>query len=292
MTITQPLHIVMDCGNGVPGIIAPKLYRELGCKITELYCDVDGNFPNHHPDPGDPRNLEDLITAVQQHDADIGIAFDGDGDRIGVVDNAGKIINGDRLLMLFAKDLLSRHPNATVIYDVKCSKNVQAIVEANGGNAIMWNTGHSLIKAKMRETKAQLAGEMSGHIFLKENWSGVDDAIYAGAKLLEILCGFDDNSAALFATLPDSVNTPEISINVPEAHKFEIMANIIKKAEFPDAKIITIDGLRVEFADGWGLIRCSNTAPKLVMRFEADTSEALEEIQNRFQDLLQETLKT
>jgi phosphomannomutase/phosphoglucomutase len=281
--LKKSLRIVVDSGNGVCGDIAPKLYTAMGCEVIPLYCEVDGNFPNHHPDPGDPNNLQDLIQAVQKHKADLGFAYDGDGDRLGVIDNNGKIIWPDRILMLFAKDVLQRNPGATIIYDVKSSRDVSAIISQHGGVPLICNTGHSLIKAKMKETGALLAGEMSGHIFFKEKWFGSDDALYAGARLLEILTNTEECSALVFAQLPENVSTPEIAVDVTEDTKFKIMEDLVNNAQFNDAlEKITIDGLRVEFTDGWGLIRASNTTPKLIMRFEAYDQQALQKIQLEF----------
>ena len=281
--LKRSLKIIVDSGNGVCGDIAPKLYTAMGCEVIPLYCEVDGTFPNHHPDPGDPRNLEDLIKAVREHKADIGFSFDGDGDRLGVIDNRGKIIWPDRLLMLFAQDVLQRNPVATIIYDVKSSSSLKHIIKQFGGVPVMWNTGHSLIKAKMKETNAMLAGEMSGHIFFKERWFGFDDALYAGARLLEILGAIDANSCEIFAKLPENISTPELSIDVTETSKFKIIDSLIKTAQFNNlVEKITLDGLRVEFTDGWGLVRASNTTPKLIVRFEADTKQALDRIQDSF----------
>lgn len=287
LKINKPLKIVVDCGNGIAGIVAPQLFAQLNCEIIPLYCDVDGSFPNHHPDPSDLHNLEDLITAVHEHKADLGLAFDGDGDRLGIVDNNGKVIWPDRLLMLFAKDLLKREPGATIIYDVKCSRDVAAIITQAGGVPLMWNTGHSLIKAKMRETGALLAAEMSGHIFFKDRWYGFDDALYTGARLIEILSDNTLSAAQVFASLPEMISTPELSIDVTEDTKFAIMQHLLETAEFAQpCNIITIDGMRAEFKDGWGLVRPSNTTPKLILRFEAVNKESLLDIQAQFKCLL------
>jgi phosphomannomutase/phosphoglucomutase len=286
--LSRPLKIVVDAGNGVTGHIIPALFEALKCTIIPLFCEVDGHFPNHHPDPGQPKNLADLIAAVHTHKADIGLAFDGDGDRLGVVDNLGKIIWPDRLLILFAKKILEKNPKAKIIYDVKCTRHVAAVVESLGGQPLMWKTGHSLIKAKMQEIDALLAGEMSGHLFFKDRWFGFDDALYAGARLLEILSEQKNEitAAELFSTLPDSVNTPELLIHVTEQTKFERVEQLIALAQFPDAKISTIDGLRVDFKDGFGLVRPSNTGPNLILRFEGDTAFALARIQAEFRQLL------
>ncbi|MEO8997616.1 MAG: phosphomannomutase/phosphoglucomutase, partial [Rhodanobacter sp.] len=257
------LKIVVDCGNGIPGTIAPQVLEGVGCEVIPLYCDVDGTFPNHHPDPSDPDNLEDLILSVKQTDADLGIAFDGDGDRLGVVTRAGEIIYPDRLLMLFARDVLSRQPGATVIYDVKCTSHLKGQILDAGGSPLMWRTGHSLIKAKMRETGAELAGEMSGHFFFKERWYGFDDGIYAAARLLEILAGdlHGRSPEEIFATLPKSVSTPELKVELAEGEHYRFMDKLRQQANFDDATLITIDGLRADWSDGWGLVRASNTTP-------------------------------
>ena len=284
--LKRPLKIVVDCGNGVAGCVAPELYRQLGCEVIELYCDIDGRFPNHHPDPSQIKNLKDLIAAVEQHQADIGLAFDGDGDRLGVVTNRGEIIWPDRQLMLFAKDVLTRQPGAKIIYDGKCTSHLAKMIKELGGEPIMWKTGHSLIKSKMLETQAALAGEMSGHLFFKEGWYGFDDAIYAGARLLKILSEKSDDSSTLFNAIPNSVNTPELKLDVDEDEKFSLMAQLIERANFASAEQVTIDGLRVNFADGWGLVRPSNTTPCLILRFEAESEIVLAKIQNLFRDLL------
>jgi phosphomannomutase / phosphoglucomutase len=285
--LSRPLKIVVDCGNGVTGNIAPLLYTELGCKVIPLFCNIDGNFPNHHPDPGDPHNLEDLINKVIEEKADLGLAFDGDGDRLGIVDNNGKMIFPDRLLMLLAKDLLINKPNATIIYDVKCSSDLETIIRQYLGNPIMWKTGHAFIKAKMLETNAMLAGEMSGHIYFTENWYGFDDALYSGARLLQILTKSTEQSSRIFSAIPERVATPEITLDVTEENKFDILEAMKAHANFKDVQdISTIDGIRVTFTDGWGLIRPSNTTPKLVARFEAESKIALNRIQAAFKELL------
>jgi len=282
------LKIVVDCGNGIAGAVAPKLYKALGCEVIPLFCDVDGHFPNHHPDPGQPKNLEWLIKAVRDTQADMGIAFDGDGDRLGVVDEQGRIIWPDRQLILFAREILVKHPAAKIIFDVKCTRHVAAVIAKLGGEPLMWKTGHSLIKAKMQEIGALLAGEMSGHIFFKDRWFGFDDALYAGARLLEIISMAhpDKPASAIFAELPDSVNTPELLINVTEQSKFESVQKLMALARFQDAKVSTVDGLRVDFEDGFGLVRPSNTGPNLILRFEGDNSSALQRIQREFRHLL------
>ena len=288
IAIAKPLKVVVDCGNGVAGVIAPRLLEEIGCDVVPLFCDIDGNFPNHHPDPGKPENLQDLINAVAEHGADLGLAFDGDGDRVGVVTNTGEIIFPDRLMMLFAKDIVSRNPGADIIYDVKCSRRLASIVSQHGGRPIMWKTGHSLIKAKMKETGALLAGEMSGHIFFKERWYGFDDGVYSAARLLELL-GFETaDTTTVFNGFPDDLSTPELNIEVGDMEKFGIIQKLQANAEesFLGADVSTIDGLRVDFDNGWGLVRASNTTPVLVLRFAADDEAGLNEIQDRFKEQL------
>jgi phosphomannomutase/phosphoglucomutase len=286
VALARPLAIAVDCGNGVPGAFAPELYRRLGCQVRELFCEVDGNFPNHHPDPSQPENLEDLIHAVAAGGDELGLAFDGDGDRLGVVTKRGKIIYPDRQLMLFAADVLSRNPSAQVIFDVKSTRNLFPWIEAHGGRPVLWKTGHSLIKAKMKQTGALLAGEMSGHVFFKERWYGFDDGLYAGARLLEYLSRCPDIDAE-FARLPDSVNTPELQIRLAEGENYALIGELQRSARFQDAReVITIDGLRVEYADGFGLARASNTTPVVVLRFEADTPAALHRIQEDFRRVL------
>jgi phosphomannomutase/phosphoglucomutase len=280
--LARPLKIVVDCGNGIAGIMAPALYRALGCEVIELYCEVDGNFPNHHPDPTQIENMQALIRTVREQQADLGLAFDGDGDRVGMVTELGELIWPDRQMMLFATDVLARNANAMVIFDVKCSNQLAKIIAQQGGQPLLWKTGHSLIKAKMRETGALLAGEMSGHIFFKERWYGFDDGLYVGARLLEILANTKLSCAQVFQALPDSINTPELKISVTESEKFKLIEQFIAKQQFVDAKLTTIDGLRVDFDYGWGLLRASNTTPCLVMRFEADSEQALQRIQAEF----------
>lgn len=283
--LSRRLKIVIDAGNGVTGMIAPQLFRALGCEVHELFCEVDGQFPHHHPDPSQPENLHDLISAVKEHQADIGIAFDGDGDRLGAVTSAGTIICPDRLLMLFAKAILAEHPHAKIIYDVKCTDHLATLIRSLNGEPIMWKTGHSLIKAKLAETKAQLAGEMSGHFFFNDKWYGFDDALYAGARLLEIIANQDEESEAVFAAIPNSVNTPELKVHVADEEKFTLMEQLINEAKFTEAKeVMTIDGLRVNFAEGWGLVRASNTTPYLILRFEAINETILQRIQVVFRE--------
>lgn len=280
--LARPLKVVIDCGNGVAGKIAPELFRRLGCEVHELFCEVDGNFPNHHPDPSQVENLQDLIQRVRELRADLGLAFDGDGDRLGVVTGLGEIIWPDRQMMLFAKGVLDDQPGAKIIYDVKCTNNLAKVIRDAGGEPVMWKTGHSLIKSKLAETQAALAGEMSGHIFFKHRWYGFDDALYAGARMLEIVAAQSENVDALFEGVPNSVNTPELKIYVSEDEKFSLMQQLIANADFASAELLTIDGLRVNFVDGWGLVRPSNTTPCLVLRFEADSIAVLENIKNIF----------
>jgi phosphomannomutase/phosphoglucomutase len=280
--LARPMKIIVDSGNGVAGAFAPALYRALGCEVIELFCDVDGSFPNHHPDPSVPENLQDVIQALKTTDAEIGLAFDGDGDRLGIVTKNGSIINADRQLMLFAADVLSRNPGGKIIFDVKCTRNLAPWISQHGGTPIMWKTGHSFIKSKLIETQALLAGEMSGHLFFKERWYGFDDGLYAGARLLELLSHQADINAAL-NDLPDSLNTPELQIRVAEGENHALIAQLQKNAVFSSAQqVITIDGLRVEYSDGFGLARASNTTPVVVLRFEADNELALKRIQEDF----------
>ncbi|MEO1957494.1 MAG: phosphomannomutase/phosphoglucomutase [Methylophilaceae bacterium] len=283
--LARPMKIAADAGNGVAGAFAKKLYEALGCEVEELFCEVDGNFPNHHPDPSVPDNLTDLIHTLKTGASEIGLAFDGDGDRLGVVTKGGNIIYPDRQLLLFAEDVLKREPGATIIYDVKSTRNLAPWIKARGGNPLMWKTGHSLIKAKMKETGAALAGEMSGHTFFQERWFGFDDGLYAGARLLEILSQFDDPSTVLNA-LPDSVSTPEQHIQMQEGEPHALIAYLQETATFDDAEVLTIDGLRVEYTDGFGLMRPSNTTPVIVLRFEADNATALNRIQASFRTVI------
>ncbi len=280
--LIRPMKIVVDCGNGVPGAYAPDLYRRLGCEVTELFCEVDGTFPHHHPDPSVPENLRDLIQALKTTDAEIGLAFDGDGDRVGVVTKSGTIIYPDRQLMLFAADVLSRNPGGRIIFDVKCTRNLAPWIKQHGGEPIMWKTGHSFIKGKLKETGALLAGEMSGHIFFKERWYGFDDGLYAGARLLELLSAKADINVAL-NEIPDALSTPELQIRLKEGENYALIAQLQKTARFDNPeRVITTDGLRVEYKDGFGLARSSNTMPVIVLRFEADNEAALKRIQNDF----------
>jgi phosphomannomutase/phosphoglucomutase len=284
--ISRPIKIAVDCGNGVAGAFAGDLYRGMGCEVIELFCEVDGTFPNHHPDPAHPENLQDLIRALQETDAEIGLAFDGDGDRLGLVTKDGQIIFPDRQMMLFAGDVLSRNPGAEILYDVKCTRHLAPYIEKAGGKALMYKTGHSLVKAKLKETGSPLGGEMSGHIFFKDRWYGFDDGLYAGARMLEILTKEQDPSALLNA-LPQSDSTPELHLHLAEGENFIVMDKLRADAKFPgNERIITIDGLRVEYADGFGLARSSNTTPVIVMRFEAESPEALARIQGQFRDVI------
>jgi phosphomannomutase/phosphoglucomutase len=284
--LARPMRIAVDCGNGVPGAFAPELYRRLGCTVRELFCEVDGSFPNHHPDPSQLENLEDLIHALASGDEELGLAFDGDGDRLGVVTRAGKVIFPDRQLMLFAADVLSRNPGTQVIFDVKSTRALFDWIRRHGGQPVLWKTGHSLIKAKMKETGALLAGEMSGHVFFKERWFGFDDGLYAGARLLEYLSRQPDIDAA-FAALPDSVNTPELHIQLQEGENYALIRQLQQSARFEGAReVITLDGLRVEYPDGFGLARASNTTPVVVLRFEADDAASLARIQEDFRRVL------
>ena len=280
--LARPMRLVVDCGNGVAGATAPELYRRLGCEVAELFCEVDGSFPNHHPDPSHPENLADVQRALAQGRGELGFAFDGDGDRLGVVTRSGKIIYPDRQLMLFAADVLARNPGAEVIFDVKSTRNLFAWIRDHGGRPVMWKTGHSFIKKKLQETGAPLAGEMSGHVFFKERWYGFDDALYAGARLLEILSRSHDPGAEL-EQLPDAVSTPELHLKLAEGENYALMDRLKASARFEGAReLITIDGLRVEYADGFGLARPSNTTPVIVLRFEADNEAALKRIQAEF----------
>ena len=281
------LKVVVDCANSAPGIVAPHILRAIGHDVIELFCEVDGDFPNHHPDPSQPKNLAALIETVKQEDADLGLAFDGDGDRLGVVDNQGNIIWPDKQLMLFARDVLKNNPGAKVIYDVKCSTSLPTDVEAHGGEAIMSPTGHSIIKNKMEETGALLAGDFSGHIFFKERWYGFDDALYAAARLLEILVEADMPADEVFAELPGGIVTPEIHIPLEEEHHQALMDKVHAAVNFDDANITKLDGLRADFPDAWGLIRPSNTVPAMVLRFEGADDAALEQVKEKFRQLLQ-----
>jgi phosphomannomutase / phosphoglucomutase len=285
--LARPMRIAIDCGNGVAGMIAPALYRRLGCEVEELYCEVDGRFPNHHPDPSVPKNLAELIETVRNGKSELGIAFDGDGDRLGLVTKDGEIIFPDRQLMLLAKDVLSRNPGAQIIYDVKSTRLLAPWIERHGGRPLIWKTGHSLIKAKLKETGALLAGEMSGHTFFKERWYGFDDALYSGARLLEVLSKDSDPSKVL-KSLPNAPSTPELQWTLEEGEPHALVAKLQAARPFSGAeRVITIDGVRAEYADGFGLARASNTTPVIVLRFEADSAAALERIKKEFRNALQ-----
>ena len=280
--IDRPLKIVVDAGNGVAGEIGPAVLRAIGAEVTPLYCDIDGTFPNHHPDPSEPHNLVDLIRMVERLDADLGVAFDGDGDRLGVVTRDGQNIFPDRLLMLFAADVLERNPGAQIIFDVKCTGRLPGHILRHGGSPLMWKTGHSFIKAKMRETDAELAGEMSGHFFFKERWYGFDDGIYAAARLLEILAAAPGTPTQTLNALPNGISTPEIKVDAPGGNPHAFVERFRDEAKFEGARLSTIDGLRVDWPDGWGLVRASNTTPVLVMRFDADSADGMKRIQEVF----------
>ncbi|MCM2492238.1 phosphomannomutase/phosphoglucomutase [Burkholderia glumae] len=284
--LARPIKIVVDTGNGVAGELAPRLFKALGCELVELFTEIDGHFPNHHPDPAHPENLQDVIRALKQTDAEIGFAFDGDGDRLGVVTKDGQIIYPDRQMMLFAEEVLSRNPGAQIIYDVKCTRNLAQWIRDKGGEPLMWKTGHSLVKAKLRETGAPLAGEMSGHVFFKDRWYGFDDGLYTGARLLEILARVADPSALLNG-LPNAESTPELQLKLEEGENVALIEALRANAKFDGAdEVVTIDGLRVEYPDGFGLARSSNTTPVVVLRFEANTAEALARIQDDFRRAL------
>lgn len=291
---SRPMKIVVDCGNGVAGELAPELFRRMGCEVIPLFCEIDGRFPNHHPDPSKPENLRDVIRTLKETDAELGLAFDGDGDRLGVVTKDGEIIFPDRQLMLFAADILTRNPGAQIIYDVKCSRNVAASVRYQGGEPLMWQTGHALIKAKLKETGAPLAGEMSGHIFFKERWYGFDDGLYAGARLLEIVSRWQDANWPL-KHLPNAISTPELNIKMQEGEPHALVAALVRDCDklFPASTGRNcIDGVRAEYADGFGLVRASNTTPVVVLRFEADTKAALARIQKEFRQALRQVWPT
>ncbi|ETD72265.1 phosphoglucomutase [Pelistega indica] len=286
--LARPMHIAIDAGNGIGGKVAPELFRSLGCTVDELFCDVNADFPNHHPDPADPHNLEDLIKHVKESDCEIGLAFDGDGDRLGVVTKSGEIIWPDRQLILYSQDVLKREPGATIVFDVKCSRHVAEQIEAAGGTALMWQTGHSLIKQKMKDVNAALGGEMSGHTFFKERWYGFDDGLYTGTRLLEILSAYNNPSTVLEA-LPQDKNTPEIKVEMQEGQPHALIKVLQEKASLPTAKrLITIDGIRAEYEDGFGLARASNTTPVLVLRFEGRNEESLARIKAEFKAMLKE----
>jgi len=282
--LKRPLRVVTDCGNGVAGMAAPQLMRDIGCDVVELFSDVDGTFPNHHPDPSVADNLAPLIKAVHREEADLGVAFDGDGDRLGVVTDTGQVIWPDRQMILFAQDILSRNPGATIIYDVKCTRLLPAAIKHAGGDALMWKTGHSFIKAKLRETGGAFAGEMSGHLFFKERWYGFDDALYAAARLCEVLSNDSRLPSAVFAEIPDTVNTPELRLEMQEGEHHALVGELVAEGDFSGGQICNIDGVRVDFEDGFGLARASNTTPTVILRFEADTEAALRRIQNLYRE--------
>ncbi len=285
--LARSLRIAIDCGNGVAGLVASRLFAQLGCEVTELYCDVDGNFPNHHPNPSQLENLETLIETVHTRQLDLGLAFDGDGDRVGVIDSEGNVIWADRQMMLYAADVLARNPGAEIIYDVKSSKHLDEVIAEHGGKPRMWKTGHSFIKSKMKETGALLAGEMSGHIFFKERWYGFDDGLYAAARLLEILSKDQRPSSEIFAALPNAINTPEIIVDlIEDGAQHAFMRKLVGQADFGEASVSDIDGLRADYPYGWGLVRASNTTPSLVIRFEADDESHLGRIQQMFREQL------
>ena len=282
--VKRPLRVVTDCGNGVAGMAAPQLMRDIGCEVVELFSEVDGTFPNHHPDPSVADNLAPLIKAVHREEADLGVAFDGDGDRLGVVTDTGQVIWPDRQMILFAQDILSRNPGAKIIYDVKCTRLLPAAIKHAGGDALMWKTGHSFIKAKLRETGGAFAGEMSGHLFFKERWYGFDDALYAAARLCEVLSNDSRLPSAVFAEIPDTVNTPELRIEMQEGEHHALVGELVAEGDFSGGQICNIDGVRVDFEDGFGLARASNTTPTVILRFEADTEPALRRIQNLYRE--------
>lgn len=288
--LARPMSIAYDCGNGVAGAAAPQMFDALGCESSSLFTEVDGNFPNHHPDPAKLENLVDLIALVKEKKHEVGLAFDGDGDRVGVVDDQGNVIWPDRQMVLFAQDVLERNPGARIIYDVKCSKVLPAAITAAGGVPDMWKTGHSFIKARIKETGALLGGEMSGHMFFKERWYGFDDALYAAARLLEILSKTDRPASEIFGEIPNSINTPELNVTLDvDGAQHEFVKQFTANAKFQGATLTTIDGVRADYPDGWGLLRASNTTPSLVIRFEADTNEALERIQSEFRAVMNAT---
>jgi phosphomannomutase/phosphoglucomutase len=284
--LEKPLKVVADCGNGIAGAIAPRLLEAIGAEVIPLYAEVDGTFPNHHPDPGDPATLEDLKLCVRNFNADVGVAFDGDGDRLGVVAPDGEIIYPDRLMMLFARDVLSRNPGQPVIFDVKCSSLLPQEIEDAGGKPVMARTGHSFIKAQLKREQAPLAGEMSGHFFFAERWYGFDDGMYAAARLLEILAADTKASGQLLGSLPNAVSTPELKVEMKEGETHPFVEAFKEAADFADAEINDIDGVRADFSDGFGLVRASNTTPVLVVRFEGKDKNALARIQKEFREAM------
>jgi phosphomannomutase/phosphoglucomutase len=290
ISIKRPLKIVVDCGNGVAGHLAPKLFEALGCEVIKLFCHIDGNFPNHHPDPSKLENLNDLIAEIKAEKADLGLAFDGDGDRLGVIDEKGNVIWADRQMILFSRDVIHRNPGAKIVFDVKCSSLLSKDISNQGGRPILSRTGHSFIKAKIKEESALLGGEMSGHIFFKERWYGFDDALYAGARLLEILSSRNESCSEIFSELPDSFNTPEINIHFnKQGDQFDAMEKLKKTANFNGGVLTTIDGIRLDYEDCWGLVRPSNTTPCLVLRFEAETEVSLKRIREEYREWLERT---
>lgn len=285
--LAKPLRIVIDCGNAVPAVVAPKLFEALGCEVKSLYCELDGRFPNHHPDPTITDNLKALANTVEAEAADLGIAFDGDGDRLGVITNKGNAIEADRLLMLLVQSIADRYQGESVVFDVKCSAKLPQLISDSGMKAVMHRSGHSFMKQKMSEMNAPIGGEFAAHIFIQDRWYGFDDGIYTAARVLEILSLSDHSSEELFASFAPTISTPEIKVSIAEERKFSVMDRILELADFPDAKILSIDGLRVEFPDGWGLVRASNTSPALLLRFEADSEQGLSQIKSRFKALIQ-----
>ena len=286
ISLARKLKVVVDCGNAVPANIAPELFTALGCEVLPLFCEIDGSFPNHHPDPTIASNLEMLAARVIETGADVGLAFDGDGDRLGIVTEKGEFIGADQMLIVLAREILPKYPGAPMIFDVKCSRALEREIVALGGEAVMYRSGHSFMKQKMQETNAPLGGEYSAHVFIKDRWYGFDDGVYVAARLLEILALKAGSASDLFADLLAGISTPEIGIPVSDERKFALMENIIALADFPDARLITLDGLRIEWQEGWGLIRASNTSPKLLLRFEADDEQALATIKQHFKTLI------
>lgn len=291
VTLKRPLRVVVDCGNAVPGILAPALLRQLGCEVTPIYCELDGHFPNHHPDPTVANNLSSLIAEVRASQADLGIALDGDGDRVVLVTDKGDIIDTDRLLMLFVRHILPQHDHPNVVFDIKCSNLLAGEITSSGGRPVMSRSGHSYMKQMMHETGAVIGGEFSAHIFIKDRWFGYDDGLYVAARFLEILAAGTDSADAMLQSLPKSVVTPELRIDVDEEHKFELMARIAQRANFPLARVSQLDGVRADFKDGWGLVRASNTTPALLLRFEASNSQSLQAIVDDFRQLLKQVDK-
>lgn len=286
VAIAQPLKLVLDAGNAVAGAVAPRLFQALGCEVVPLYCEVDGSFPNHHPDPTVAANLKDLVAAVREHEADLGLGFDGDGDRLGVVTASGRMVQADELLMVLAQDVVARNPGTDILYDVKCSRRINALVSQLGGRPIMWLSGHSHMKEKMLDTGALLGGEFSGHIYFNERWYGFDDALYAGARLVEILSTGDPSMDNLLAALPPAVATPELRLPLAESDALELVRKLVENGDWGEGKVTTLDGLRVDYSEGWGLIRASNTEPALTLRFEANDDDALEHIRQLFRQQL------